>query len=102
MDILVIPTKGFRHNGVRHLPGDKFSASEQDANILLAEKKVRLEDGGRVVLSPPPPPVAAAIGPASQKERLRAEAETLGIQVVQRWGAARIQREIDRAKASPK
>lgn len=86
-------------------PGDAFDASKNDAKILVAIKKAEYAKREPGELPPPPPNVASAIGPikAAQRDeeelnRLRAEAEALGIAVDGRWRAARLEDEIAAAK----
>jgi hypothetical protein len=69
--------------GTRRLrAGDEYEASEMDARVLVAVLMARL--------APEPS--------TDELERLRAEAEALGIRVDGRWGPVRLNYEIKMAR----
>lgn len=103
-------------------PGDMFVARPNDARILTHIKKARaVREPSKI--APPPAGVAAQIQqstavnpldhdgdgapggslPAAERsedlDKLRADAEALNIAVDRRWGAKRLQAEIDKALA---
>jgi hypothetical protein len=70
--------------GTRRLrAGDEYEATEPDANLLVAVLMARY----------------APDQSADELERLRAEAETLGIRVDRRWGPVRLNYEIKLARS---
>lgn len=92
----------------RLLPNDEFDAPRAHAQALIAVKKAQVAARQRGDLPPPPKKVAAVIGPSAaekaaedEREKLRAEAEALGIVTDGRWGVARLQDEIAAAKEQP-
>lgn len=74
-------TKAFRYSTRNMVAGDEFEASRTDARVLAAIGKAeyRVE------------------APADPLDDLRAEAEALGVEVDNRWGAPRLMREIKKA-----
>ena len=86
-------------------PGDSFDAKKMDAKLLVRVGKADYATREPQELPPPPPDVASAIGPIKaaqraeeEKDRLRAEAEALDVDVDGRWGVARLEEEIAAAK----
>lgn len=90
--------------GTRRLqPGEEFDAKPQDAKVLIYAKRAR--DVMRTHLPPPPPELVrhAAEKPEEihhDRDLLRARAEAMGIEIDRRWGAVRLQDEIDAALAT--
>lgn len=89
-------------------PDDTFDAPKGDAKLLVAVKKARYAVRDTGDLPPPPPDVASAIGPIKaaqraeeEREKLRAEAEALGVDTDGRWGVARLEEEIAKVKERP-
>ena len=92
--------------GTRHLTaGEEYEVPPRHAIALVAGKKARFADKAapakaKPVAAPPEPePENVAAEPANDIERLRMEATQLGIDVDRRWGLARLQYEIGRARA---
>jgi hypothetical protein len=86
--------------GTRHLTaGEDYEVPPKHAVALVAARKARFaakaaQVKAKVVAEPEP-----AAEPANDIERLRMEATQLGIDVDRRWGMARLQYEIGRARA---
>lgn len=87
--MLLIATRPLRYASRAFAVGDRFEArSELDAKLLVyAAKKARFADSPTSV-----PPLTQS---DMDIERLRMKAERLGITVDKRWGAKRLQSEID-------
>jgi hypothetical protein len=85
--------------GTRHLTaGEEYEVPPRHAIALVAGKKARFADKAapaKAVAAPEP----AAVESANDIDRLRMEATQLGIDVDRRWGMARLQYEIGRARA---
>jgi hypothetical protein len=83
--------------GTRHLTaGEDYEAPPRHAIALVASRKARFADKAapaKVVAEPEP-----AAEPTNDIERLRMEATQLGIDVDGRWGVARLNYEIGRAR----
>jgi hypothetical protein len=114
--MMLVATKPFTYATRRMQAGDAFEASDRDARLLLAIKKARRADD-RVPGQIPPPPatlVAKIVAPAvaaslpapptdddeADIDALRAQAESAGVDVDRRWGAKRLQAEIEKAAVS--
>jgi pyruvate/2-oxoglutarate dehydrogenase complex dihydrolipoamide acyltransferase (E2) component len=95
--------------GTRHLTaGEEYEVPPRHAIALVAGKKARFADKAaaakaKVVAEPEPPAAepepAAESEPANDIDRLRMQATQLGIDVDRRWGVARLNYEIGRARA---
>lgn len=87
----LIATKSLRYATRRMLAGDEFEASSMHARILVGARKARYA---------PAPSVPHDIEPEDAGteiiDRLRSQADRLGIKVDKRWGAARLAQEIAR------
>lgn len=84
--------------GTRHLTaGEEYEAPMRHAIALVAAKKARFKDNKRRAAA------KAADAPSEPQamslDALRLEATQLGINIDGRWGAARLQHEINNAKA---
>jgi hypothetical protein len=93
--------------GTRHLvAGEEYEAPPRHAIALVAGRKARFTDKAapakaKVVAAPEPaaePEPEPATEPTDDIDRLRMEATQLGIDVDGRWGMARLQYEIGRAR----
>jgi len=107
----LIATRSYRYDTRRLQAGDEFEATDMHARILVGARKARYApaqkepegaDYFRVAPAEPEPlpkpkPLPDDDG-AKILERLRAQAERLGIVVDGRWGATRLQHEIAQAK----
>ncbi len=104
----LIAIKPFKYANRALKSGDLFNAGRADARILTTLRKARaVREPSRI--APPPSAVAAQIQQSSAApqtaersediEKLRADAEALNIAVDGRWGAKRLQAEIDKALA---
>ena len=104
----LIAIKPFKYATRALKSGDLFSAGRADARILTTLRKARVvRESSKIV--PPPAAVAAqiqqssAVPPTAERgddiEKLRTEAEALSISVDRRWGARRLQDEIDKVLA---
>jgi hypothetical protein len=81
--------------GTRHLTaGEDYEAPPRHAIALVAGKKSKFADKAAKVVAEPEP----VAEPANDIERLRMEATQLGIDVDGRWGVARLNYEIGRAR----
>src|SRR5262245_44757990 len=88
--------------GTRHLvAGDEYEVPAKHAVALVAGRKARFApERPRPPAAPPQrPPVSLPEPAASDMEKLRARARTLGIEVDGRWGVARLRDEITKAMA---
>jgi hypothetical protein len=92
--------------GTRHLTaGEEYEAPPRHAIALVAGKKARFADKAatakaKAVAAPPAAePEPAAVESTNDIDRLRMEATQLGIDVDGRWGVARLNYEIGRAKS---
>jgi len=98
----LIATRSYRYDTRRLQAGDEFEATDMHARILVGARKARYapdrapEPPKPVVLMPTEVVEAPDVQPSIDK--LRAQAERLGIVVDGRWGIARLQQEIARAK----
>ena len=89
--------------GTRHLTaGEDYEVPPRHAIALVAGKKARFADKAAPAKAKPvaaaPEPENVAAEPANDIERLRMEATHLGIDVDLRWGMARLNYEIGRAR----
>lgn len=88
----MIATRAYKY-GTRHLvPGDEFEAPRMHALLLQTRNKAKpaLEAAQKLAPQVDDDPL----------ERLRQEAAQLGVDVDGRWGASRLQREIDKARSN--
>jgi hypothetical protein len=92
--------------GTRHLTaGEDYEAPPRHAIALVAGRKARFADKAApakakpVAAAPEPEPENVTTEPTNDIERLRMEATQLGIDVDGRWGVARLNYEIGRARA---
>jgi hypothetical protein len=96
----LIATKSLRYNTRRLLAGDEFEAPDMHARILIGVRKARYAprqaEPSRPTVVMPTEIVEARAEP--NIDALRRQADRLGIEVDGRWGAARLQQEIARAK----
>jgi hypothetical protein len=98
----LIATKSLKYDTRRLQAGDEFDAKDMHARILVGARKARYAPEAA---PEPPQPVVRIVQPELDEDegakiinRLRAEAERLGISVDGRWGAGRLQQEIAQAK----
>jgi hypothetical protein len=92
----LIANRALKRYGTRELsPGDEFEAKDRHARILLASKRARKAEDRKVETRP-----AAYVDDEAALSRLQRQAVGLGITVDRRWGAKRVQSEIDLAIAS--
>jgi hypothetical protein len=101
----LIAAKSLKYATRRLQAGDEFEArGQRDARVLVGARLARYAPEAA-----PEPPKTAVVMPTEVVEapedegakivnRLRAEAERLGIAVDGRWGAGRLQQEIAQAK----
>jgi hypothetical protein len=89
--------------GTRHLTaGEEYEAPPRHAIALVAGKKARFADKAvraAKVVSESDDSIAGAATPEVSIDSLRMEATQLGIDVDGRWGLARLQYEISKAKS---
>lgn len=118
----LIATREFSYATRMLKPGQPFEATPNDARLLIAVKRATVVREPSKI-APPPAGVLAQIQqsaainpldhdgdgspggslPAAERgediDKLRADAEALGIAIDRRWGARRLQAEIDKALA---
>jgi hypothetical protein len=103
----LIATKRLKYDTRRMQAGDEFDATDMHARVLVGARKARYAPAQ--IVEPPPSmvePEAVAVMPTEIVEatdepsidKLRAQAERLGIAVDGRWGIYRLQQEIAQAK----
>lgn len=104
----LIATKSLKYATRRLQAGDEFDATDMHARILVGARKARYSPKQAKVEPPkqeppkPQPPTARVVHPEPEPEddgakileRLREQADRLGIDVDGRWGVARLQHEI--------
>jgi len=96
----LIATRPFTYATRQLVPGDIFDARSADARVLLAIKKAKAVRDP-VKLDQPPASIKQMVQQDGAEDigKLRADAEALNIAVDRRWGAKRLQAEIDKALA---
>lgn len=99
----LIALKPFKYATRALKSGDLFNACQGDAKVLTALKKAR-EVRTPTSIPAPPREIVRKIKQVEQStesdvEKLRADAEALGVKTDLRWGAKRLQAEIDKALA---
>ena len=103
----LIATKSYRYDTRRLQAGDEFEATNMHARILVGARKARYApqqdepELPRPVVVPEEKPEAEAEAKTREDDeinRLRAQAERLGIHIDGRWGVNRLQQEIAMAK----
>ena len=101
MKTKLIATRSLKYDTRRLQAGDEFEATNMHARILVGARKARYAPDP---VSDPPKPIARVVEPEPDDdgekiiERLRAQAERLGIDVDGRWGIARLQHEIGQVR----
>ena len=102
----LIATRPLRYNTRSLVAGDEFEATDMHARILVGIRKARhapdktaapAVSQERTVRAEPPAHVAANY---SDLDKLRVEAQQLGVEVDGRWGDIRLRHEIAQAKQS--
>jgi hypothetical protein len=94
----LIATRNYSYNTRRLRAGDEFEANEYWARVLVGAR--RADYAPKQAKAEPPKPLMASRVPEPEDdgakilEKLRAQAERLGVEVDGRWGAARLQSEI--------
>jgi len=93
----LIATRSYSYNTRRLRAGDEFEANDYHARVLVGARRARYapeqeapKPAARMVVPEPEPEDDGA----KMLEKLRAQADRLGISVDGRWGAARLQQEI--------
>ena len=101
----LIATKSLKYDTRRLQAGDEFEATNMHARILVGARRARYAPQQAEPELPRPVIVPEDRTEADAKERedaeinrLRAQAERLGIHVDGRWGVNRLQQEIAMAK----
>lgn len=108
----MLPLKAIRPHlyGTRRLEaGEEYEAPAERAIALVAERKAdfakakakpapKVEETAAEKPAPPAEPEPEPIAEIPSLDSLRLQATQLGIDVDGRWGAARLQHEIDQAK----
>jgi len=98
----LIATRNYSYNTRRLRVGDEFEANDYHARVLVGARKASYASQKEEA----PQPTARVVRPEPEPEddgakildKLRAQAERLGITVDGRWGAARLRQEIDQVK----
>jgi hypothetical protein len=102
MMMQLIALKPFKYATRALKSGDLFHARQSDARVLTALKKAR-EVRAPTKIAAPPKKIVQRIqqseGASPDVEKLRADAEAVGIKTDLRWGPKRLQAEIDKALA---
>jgi len=101
----LIATRNYSYNTRRLRAGDEFEANDYHARVLVGARRARYAPQQEEA----PKPVARAVerkpepepedDGAKILEKLRAQAERLGVEVDGRWGAARLRYEIDQVRS---
>jgi len=98
----LIATKSYRYDTRRLQAGDEFEATDMHARILVGARKARYAPEAAPEPSQPmvlmPTEVVEAPDAQPSIDKLRAQAERLGIAVDGRWGIARLQHEIGQVR----
>ena len=96
----LIATRNYSYNTRRLRAGDEFEANDYWARVLVGAR--RASYAAQQEETPKPIARVAELEPeddgAKILDKLRAQAERLGIAVDGRWGVARLQQEIAQAK----
>lgn len=99
----LVATKSYSYDTRRLKAGDEFDATDMHARILVGARKAKYAPEPAV--KPPRPVVVMPTEIVEDRaedepsiDKLRAQAERLGITVDGRWGAVRLQHEITQAK----
>ena len=92
----LIATRNYSYNTRRLRVGDEFEANDYHARVLVGARRASYasQPTARVVRPEPEPEDDGA----KIFDKLRAQAERLGITVDGRWGAVRLRQEIDQVK----
>ena len=100
----LIANKSMKYKTRRLQAGDEFDAKDRHARIYVGARLARYapdQDDAempKVVLAPPERKTEAQAREDDEIDRLRGQAERLGIHVDGRWGVNRLQQEIAMAK----
>jgi len=97
----LIATRSYRYATRRLQAGDEFDATDMHARILVGARKARYAPDRAPQQQPAvlmPTEVVEAPDVQPSIDKLRAQAERLGIVVDGRWGVTRLQQEIAQAK----
>lgn len=99
---MVGPTSGYGPNGYQSWAADEVVEIDDGDQATVAWYRNHCAGGGGTILEDVKPPAKSAMPSVVADEvnldRLRSEAEALGIKVDGRWSAQRLQQEIAKAR----